>query len=367
MAAFLLSAPVSAQGFFEVPAQSNFNGGFPTPPDSGWSYTIYAGGHLYGAHNNAQSIYPAASFLGNIHRLNQRPAQAFIALGDIVRDGQDSLQLQAIVQATKALKVPFYNAPGNHDIAGGDRYLKRFGHQVGTMFQKKGHDVQARFYIGDDLFLILNTEHLLSGNTDKILEFLSFEMARAKSRLNGVRHIFVFTHRLLWPVCVDAFAEMDAYLNEPLAPKVDREKTCAIFDRIAGFKPKGETYFFAGDIGADWSLPIFYDKDPDRGWHYLACGLNDSRRDALLKMEVNPEGKVILGTFPLGEARYSPLKDYNLAHWKAHFEKSPPESTGLVGRIMGLFGKKAFWAGGLAGLGLMLGFGFLWRRMRKRA
>ena len=91
-------------------------------------------GHLYGAHENQNSIYPAASFLANTDMINGQSPTVFIATGDIVRSAKDSLATQAWKAAGSMLKAPIYNAPGNHDLDDPAAYRKAFGSDQSSFF-----------------------------------------------------------------------------------------------------------------------------------------------------------------------------------------------------------------------------------------
>jgi hypothetical protein len=363
----LVFSGLRGQGFFDFPPASPFNKRAVTAPDSGWSYTFLAGGHLYGAHENERSVFPAASLMGNLNRLNANPTMFFVATGDILRSSKDPAIIDAAQTAFSGFTTPLFNAPGNHDLDDRAAYEKVFG-IVGanTFFRLPGSANQFGFFVRDDFYLIMDSEYLLEGQTSQIMSFLDRELKRLKERPQTVRHVFVFSHRLLWALCIDDFAAADDLANEPLKGKVDADSACLVVDRVLGLPHTGETYWIAGDVGTHWSVPLLYGRDKSKKLTAIASGIGDTPEDALLKVTVSPEGKVTLGTLPLTNANWNPVESYTLPYWDKN-QKSIGNSesgSGFFDKIKAAMGGEVFW--GALGIGLVLGLvvARIWRRKR---
>ena len=149
--------------------------------DSTGAYSIVTGGHLYGAHENKRSIYPAASFLAHLDEVRAAQPDAFIALGDIVRGGCEMDEVHAFGEVVAHLGTPFFNALGNHDQA---------NECLAPSFLKP---INKAFFISTDLLLILHTESLLGASEDDLARYVG-EVKEAVGE-EKVRNLLVFTHR----------------------------------------------------------------------------------------------------------------------------------------------------------------------------
>lgn len=363
---FLVLSGVQGQGFFDFPPASPFNKKVVTAPDSGWGYSFLAGGHLYGAHENERSVFPAASLLGNINRLNANPTKFFMATGDIIRTAKDPAMIEAARTAFSGFNQPVFNAPGNHDLDDRNAYETAFGIvSPNTFFRFPGSANQIGFFMRDDFYMIMDSEYLLEGQTSQILSFLDRELKRLKERPTKVRHVFVFSHRLVWALCSDEFAGADDIANEPLQGKVNADSACIVVDRVLELPHTGETYWISGDVGTHWSVPLLYGINKSKKLTAIATGIGDTQEDALLKVSVSPEGKVSFGTLALTNASWNPVETYTLAYWEKN-EKSRENSdsnSGFLAKIKAAIGGEVFW--GALAIGLLLGF-VVARTLRKK-
>ena len=338
--------------FFELPDRSKFNQMVILKPDSGWSYTFLTAGHLYGAHENERSIYPAASLLANMDMINGQAPAAFIALGDIVRSAKDQASIQGWQTVGKLFRAPIFNAPGNHDLDDREAYRKAYG------------NTQSSFFIRDDLFLLIDTEFLREGKEDKVKSFIEQQVTKVKNRVQPVRHLFVFSHRLLAPLCSDNLKEIDGLANETFSDKVDAEKTCEIYRLLAAIPHQGEHWHFSGDVGTHWSVPGVYGFDEANKCHVLAAGLGDTDRDMIGRINVAFNGKITAEFLPLAPGKSTlSAKDVTPAYWEQQGQEVEEASgDGLWAKISSLPSNKGFWAG----MGLMLVLSVLFNVIRKR-
>lgn len=51
-----------------------------------------------------------------------------------------------------------------------------------------------------------------------------------------------------------------------------------------------KVFMMSGDIGVSWSLPLFYHEDEKHNITYIACGLGDTEKDAIIKVDITRGG-----------------------------------------------------------------------------
>lgn len=337
---------VMGQGFFGYPPVSPFNG-LPMPKaDTSSSYEFLVGGHLMAGGEHSRSIYPAGSFLAHTHRMNANPVLMMILTGDLMRDGGDSLQRMGLKQAMMPLRFPVYNAPGEHDLKNRAAYKKDF------------KDTQLCFYNRGDCFLLLDTELLMEGKGQEILDFLKGVRGRKAFLPKGMEHLFVFSNRLLW-AAVDPVGEpVDGLANTSIKGKVDREMAKQVYQAVVDFAGGSPIYWFSGDMGGEASAPLVYVENKADKIHYIASGLGDGDMDALIKVTVvRTDGRVYLTPFPLGPRK-----------WNAVVSYTPEVAREMVkgdGKCGSIFCKKMLWIG--IGIGVILGLVGEWLRRKRVA
>lgn len=342
--------------FFEGPPRSTFNNDFVALPDTGWSYNFFTGGHLYGAHANKKTLYPSASFLGNLSRINGRKPSLFVGTGDIMRTSRDSLTRVTLSRVLADLDAPFYNAPGNHDLTDFKAYEKSFGKP------------QLAFYLRNDLFIILNTEPLLSDGPEFVYGFVEEQKTKAEKRMRPTNNVFVFSHRMPWTVVEEKFSWMDGLANAPIAGKVPVADAERVVEGVTSIPREGDLWWFAGDVGTHWSVPALYAYWEEKDCHFAAAGIGDHGRDALLQVTVKPEGTVSVKPFTLTGEPLPPLEELGQTHWEKERSTTKAGKEKEPGRLQLLLKKRSLWLGLILGglLGLLLGW-LLRGRMKKSA
>lgn len=321
--------------------------------DSLGAYRFFTGGHLYGAHANARSIYPAASFSANLGRMAAVQPDFFIGLGDLVRDSGSEAQWQAFQQAISQVRSPFFNAPGNHDIIDMGAYTRFLG--------AENHALRVQ----GDLFLILNSELLASEHPEQIVNYVEGIISDLEE--HPVRNLFVCSHRAVPALAYPALADMDALSNAPFKDLADLTQAKALVEVLAGIPRSGEWWWFWGDLGAAWSVPQVYGRVDELGLQVAGIGLGDAQEDALLEINVDSEGKVKVELWPLlgGSGDSISLEKLTAGHWLS--EKGPVSGGASLGeRLKGLARQESFWAGALIGIALTVLGALSARRIRKR-
>ena len=274
-------------------------------------FSFLAAGHLYGAPQNEGSELVPDRLLAGIANFNQLGADFFMALGDVVRSATPRrLELLRSAFALE-LNMPLFNAVGNHDVGGlhgRDRYSKAFGD---TFF----HFVHKRA-----VFVVLDSE--LTGGEIKGEQLDNLRAVLDRARKDpGIRNIFVCSHKLLWCVNRPEFAAVSKHLNSPKGYATSRSfetEVLPILRRVATEKP---VFWLSGDIGVSWSLPVFFAQEDDAPITYVAVGIGDTDRDAVLHCKVDSTGKVTFELISLSRNTPLPVADCGVEYWTRHFQK----------------------------------------------
>jgi hypothetical protein len=337
----LLPMQLPAQGFFNQAPTSPFNG-LPLPrEDTAKTYDFLVGGHLVGAEDNASSVYPAASFLAQLDRINANPIALMLAVGDLMRDGSDSLQRVAVKQALRPLRFPVYHAPGALDLR--DRVAYKVDFKA----------YQHIFFYQQDCFLLLDAEALVEGRGQELLDFLDAYEKRKFFRPTSMRNLFVFSSRHFFSACVDGLGDIDALSNAPLPGALDRDMACQVHARVLKFAGSAHVYWFSGDVGQAGKAPVYFVQMPEGRVRYIGTGIGDTRQDALVRVSVTREGAIALHMFPLTPRLWKPVDRYTP---KAVLEEFRPAGEG---------GSSLLWVGLAAGV-FCIGFLLLRARARRR-
>jgi hypothetical protein len=312
-------------------------------PDTA-GYCFFAGGHWYGAHENYRSIYPASSLLQAIPRINAaNPAMVF-ALGDVVRDAHDSHQWAAFDSLTAHIHSETIHLKGNHDQRPVDFILK------------EGKGV---FRIYNDIFLMLETETLIHGGGNKMLRRI--RDARFTSMYDDRHNLFVFSHRLLWALTEPGFREMDDFANEPFTG-VSQDTLQMVYDAVVELAGDRPMYWFSGDIGASWSYTVFEGHSADGKRHFYAAGLGDCADDAFWKVDVDGAGNVKPSVFWLNAQHPVTTEVYDVDYWRKKMAEMQPQLSESFWKRQW----KGLLVGTMVGMGLLVLFQWVIRRLRRR-
>ncbi len=302
--------------------------------DTVQAYSILVSGHFHGSSKNT-SGYPAKTLRENINSINNSGAALLICLGDLFLDIKNDIPIYKSSFIDK-LNMPLYTAPGNHDISG-DVYEKNFGKSYYS------------FRVKSELYIVLNTEL-----DDGSIEGDQLNMLKnAISYTEGIKNIFVFSHRLIW---AEEHPKMDKLFTDNTRSANGNNFQSEILPLFKKLKKGIKIYFFGGSLGNAPS-PFFYHKE--NNIHYIATAIRDTPKDAMLKLDIK-NGEIELSSFPL---LMSP-KYYNLEYYKGTKKKDAPFNWRLVPLyIKTMLGHRYFWYGALL---MVSGFAFYFIIKRKR-
>jgi len=266
-------------------------------------FDFFAVGHLYGSPGIDDQM-PASLLLQRLPDIVDANPDFIVSLGDMVFRKNETEFSNLNETLLKNLPFPFYNAPGNHDVANKrSLYESYFGTQT---YFGKGY--------GPAHLIFLDTERVECGLDDAQLQFLKQEIGQAVADTE-TRFIIVFMHKAL----VFQNVEMRSQHNEQAMPNVwdCQNKNDAnplmenIFRPAARYKP---VVIFAGDVGAWGNLSPYYQRDPWLPLTLIMTGLGDSPQDNIVRVHVSPTGLQMDALF-LEDMHSASLEDYGLNYW----------------------------------------------------
>jgi hypothetical protein len=360
--ALLWSLSLSAQ-------RSPFNGLEVLPADSTGHYRILIGGHFHGESTN-RSGYPAATLLANLDTINSLGANLFLSTGDLFMDPVNDLPRYQRSLFSK-LKMPFFNAPGNHDLSadewGSGRLClsKRCG--IGVMpstsvIRSEGlSDNIGRSYDCRSSFecVLFDTELADGSIVDHQFESLLNVLDDALySDSCALRTLFIISHRPIW-------AEEDPQYS-PLFEGNTRSVTGTNFQKdvyplLEKIAERAHVYWISGSMGGQAPASIFFQQHAPN-ITFIQCAIRDVPRDALLIADVFPDTVKWSALSLTGQTLLAP-EAYDAAWWRKHLGKSEGFNWKLLPYLVKttVF-HRAFWWGA----GIMLLLVWLIRRILRR-
>jgi hypothetical protein len=289
--ALLITCPVHGQ-------VSPFNGIAVPPPDSTGHYRLIFGGHFHGASSN-QSGFPAATLLANLDTINALRAHALLSTGDLfLHPAKDLSRYQRAL--FDRLRVPLFNAPGNHDVEDGS-YAMRFGPTHG------GID------LGGDRVVLLDTERDNGNIRGEQLDLLK----ELGARVAGSR-AFIVSHRPLWAEGDARYGKLFAGNTRSLLPTNYAREVQPLLEQAAALGP---VYWIAGSMAGRAPSSIFFQRHAEN-LYYLQCALRDVPRDALLVADVYPDSIRWWGLSLTGVELRAP-EDCDADWWRANLRTEP--------------------------------------------
>jgi len=260
-------------------------------------------GHLYGSPGIDDEM-PARLLMERLPDILDSKPDFMVSLGDMVYR-KDKIEFTNLEEALlKQLTFPFYNTPGNHDVAN-DRslYEEYFGKQ--TYFGKD---------YGPTHLIFLDTEQVECGLDDQQYDFLLQELEQALAD-DETRFIFVFMHKTL----VFQNPEMKSLRNEQAMPNVwdcqKKDEANPLMEQL--FRPAARrkpVVIFAGDVGAWGNLSPYSQRDPWLPLTLVMTGLGDTSQDNIIRVHVSPNA-IRMDALFLEDMHSAPLDDYDLNYW----------------------------------------------------
>lgn len=329
----LLAGTIHAQ-------RSPFNGLYVLPADSSGHYRILIGGHFHGESTN-RSGYPASTLLANLDTINSLGAHLFLSTGDLFMDPVRDLPRYQRSLFSK-LKMPFFNAPGNHDLSASA------GKEVGEL-----HEIvtwQA------DRVLLLNTERedgtLSAGMLDQLASLLVAE------DLYIPRHLFIISHRPIWAEDDPQYSDLFKDNTRSTFGTNFRKDVYPLLEKIA---QHAHVYWISGSLGGQAPSSIFFQRHAPN-ITFIQCAIRDEPRDALLIADVYPD-TVKWSALSLTGRKPEAPETYDAAWWRSKRGKEEGFNWRLLPYLVRttVFHRSFWW-----GAALMLLMVLLVRRIVRR-
>lgn len=290
--------------------------------DSTGNYSFVVGGHFYG-NSAANSGYPASSLLGGLDRIKDFDPDMLFVTGDLFLNVKhDSANYRRAL--FDRLPSPIYNAVGNHDLDGD--------------FYENFEPTFQYFFIGNDLFVVLNTE-LDNGSIEgEQYEMLSRALIEAEER--DAHNIFIFSHRPIWAI---GHEDIDGLLKNNTRSLTGNNFNDDVLPLLIETQESAKVYWFSGSMGGQAPASFLYHEEDKI--HLIITAIRDTRRDAVLGVTVN-SGKAQFSIIPLGQSKVEPLENYNVDLWR----KNGKETKKFNFRLLPYYIKttlthRAFWSG----------------------
>lgn len=339
--AFIFPIILSAQ-------RSPYNGLEVLPADSNGHYRILIGGHFHGESTN-RSGYPAATLLANIDTINSLGANLFLSTGDLFMDPVNDLPRYQKAFFSK-LKMPFFNAPGNHDVTRrGDGVVVEF--DLYQSFQLDPFMAARKDLVHG---LLLDTEHEGGRFGEHELERIRVVGASAQPGST----VFIISHRPIW-------AEEDPQYS-PLFQGNTRSVLGTNFGKdvyplLEQIAKHAHVYWISGSMGGTAQSSIFFQQHAPN-ITFIQSAIRNEPRDALLIADVYPDTVKWSALSLTGQKLLAP-EAYDAAWWKARLG----HTEGFNWKLLPYLVKttvlhRAFWWGA----GLMLLLVLLVRRILRR-
>lgn len=271
------------------------------PPDSAGNYRLLISGHFHGSSTNG-SGYPAATLLANIDALNATKANILLSTGDLfLRPDRDSARY--VEAFFSKLRLPLFNAPGNHDLEG-----KAYS-AASTM--------PLVIDMGRDRIILLDTER---DNSDISGDQLQLIDGAEQDASNGVLdHLFIVSHRPIWAEREPRYGDLFHGNTRSLTGGNFKAYVLPELQRIA---KHAEVYWISGSMAGGAPASIFFQQH-EANITFIQSAIRDELRDAALIADVSREGITWTGMSLTGGS-LEPVKTYDAAWWKAHQGKVEP-------------------------------------------
>ena len=345
--AALHGLPVIAQ-------RSPFNGLEVLPADSTGHYRILIGGHFHGESTN-RSGYPASTLLANLDTINALGAHLFLSTGDLYMDAEKDSARYARALFNK-LKVPFFNAPGNHDRTASysmpsdavimDLVFETIEPSVNHGDWELVHHVLTRVHV-------IDTE--LDDGSLSAIELAELEKLAA---IEWNRPLFIISHRPIWAEDDPQYSDLFKDNTRSLTGTNFQSEVYPILQQIA---EHAQVYWISGSLGGQAPSSIFFQKHAPN-ITYIQCAIRDEPRDALLIADVHPD-TVKWSALSLTGQHHDAPETYDAAWWRARAGREESFNWRLLPYLIKkTVTRSEFWWGAASALLL----GFLLRRLWQR-
>lgn len=311
-------------------------------------YSFIVSGHFHGGSSNT-STYPAATLLANIDTLNSVNAAFLMSLGDMFIDVNEIYINNYNKSLFNKLKVPLFNAVGNHDISNGNYYEKVFGKSYYS------------FLLNSELFIVLDTEQDDGSIVDGQLEFFKNRLKDANSE--KVKNIFIFSHRPIWSENNSRYSAL--FAGNTRTALGENNYDDEIKPLLLEISKSKSIYWMSGSM-ADAPASFFYHKETESNIIYIQTAIRDLPRDAVMQVNL-VNGKVKFKGISLTGQKLDMIENYNIEYWT----KAVPDEAKFNFRMLPYLTKQIlfhyyFWIGFTSSLLILIILRFVYSKWKKR-
>lgn len=269
--------------------------------DSGEPLKFLVAGHILGEHNEDILYHPATTLLTNIELFNQNNLDMIVLLGDIVKESNEKTFENFTKNFLAYIRVPVFNAVGNHEIKNRELYIKEYG------------DTTFSFIYKEHLFIFLDSNIEPFSLDEKQIFYVEDEIKKAIQTTN-VKSIHIFSHHVFYfkPTFDNSF-----YLyrtNEYYTPK--RTIDYFISKILIPISFETPIFIYTGDVGA-WcgNLSPYYKKFAGSNVTAIATGIGNCEEDSVVIVE-EIDNQITLTVFSLVGKEMMPIESYDDNYWK---------------------------------------------------
>lgn len=316
--------------------------------DTSKNYSFIVSGHFHGESTN-KSTFPASTILAGIDTLNNLHSLFLMSLGDMFIDVNDTYINNYQKSLFSKLKMPLFNAVGNHDLANGNLYEKVYGKEF------------YFFKIQSEIYIVLNSEVNDGSIIGEQLEMLRSALAAGKNM--EIKNIFIFIHRPLWAENNSEYKMLfEGNTRTEIGSNNFEEIVKPLIVDASRLKP---VFFLSGSL-AGGSVSFFYHRENSSSITFMQTAIRDLPRDAVLLVSIK-NGKVAFKGISLTGQKLQPIESYDLDYWKNNTIAEEPFNY----RLLPFLTKKMllhyyFWIGFVSSLSLILILRFVYKIWKRR-
>ena len=310
------------------------------------SFSFYIGGHFYGDAFNKTGL-PINTIYSAVDSINSINNYFLVSLGDLFLDPEKDIESYSRT-FFKSIKVPIFNAAGNHDVMGG-------------YYEKKFKETYFSFNLGSCAFLFLDAER----NDSKIvLDQLEFFKSRMSSFLEDslIKNVFVFSHRPIWAEGNVELSQIFKFNTRSSSLNNFQSDIEPVLIKLAHTK---KVVWCSGSMDVS-PASFFYHFDSISKITYIQTAVRGTNHDGILKVEVNGN-QIDFKTISLTTQPTLSLPEYNVDFFTKGWSQKP---INFNLRLVPLYLKQTFtnrffWYGCLTAIVSLLIFYFIYNRFKK--
>ena len=294
-------------------------------PETSQEFSFFVMGHIYGSPSSS-SAFPSSTLLANIDMINSNNAKFIISMGDNFQKVEEKYIENFIMSTSSKIEIPLFNAVGNHDVINRELYESYFG------------KTNIDFIYGSNLFIILDSEKDNGEIIGEQLNYLNNTLNYA-IKTKKINNVFIISHKLIWCVNNEELGVVYRNLNSNYGYANNNNFKDTVLPEIKRVSKTKNIFMLSGDIGIEGSLPLFYHKDTKNNITYLATGIGDTKKDAILQITVPKDGAPLtFKTVSLSGEKIEVLEHYDVNYWDNYFG----QKNKIMDKLMNIFKHRYF-------------------------